>query len=140
VTPNGREYVVLLSAEDLASLQATIELLADQASTRRVRRAGADVATGKVTGGDESRTPSWSPGARRALAETLPASAASATWEFISGPLVQNPRLVGPPLRAPFEGLWRARRGEYRVRYRIDDEKHQVTVLDIERRRDAYRS
>lgn len=41
-------------------------------------------------------------------------------------------------MRASFEGLWRARRGEYRVRYRIDDGKGQVVVLDIDHRRDAY--
>jgi len=80
------------------------------------------------------------PGARRALTETLPEGPAFAAWEFISGPLAQTPRVVGAPLRAPFEGLWRARRGEYRVRYRIDEVKHQVIVLDIDHRRDAYRS
>ena len=47
--------------------------------------------------------------------------------------------MVGVPLRAPFEGLWRARRGEYRVRYTIDDDAAVVTVLDISHRRDAYR-
>lgn len=79
------------------------------------------------------------PGARRALTDTLPAAAAFAAWEFISGPLAQAPRAVGAPLRAPFEGLWRARRGEYRVRYRIDDDAHRVVVLDVDHRRDAYR-
>ena len=29
ITRNGREYVVLLAAEDLESLEATLELLAD---------------------------------------------------------------------------------------------------------------
>jgi mRNA interferase RelE/StbE len=80
------------------------------------------------------------PGARRALSETLPASAAFAAWEFIRGPLLQRPHRVGAPLRAPLEGLWRARRGEYRVRYRIDDKRHEVEVLDIDHRRDAYRA
>ncbi len=80
------------------------------------------------------------PGARRALTDTLPDSAAFAAWEFINGPLAAAPRRVGTPLRAPFEGLWRARRGEYRVRYRIDDLTHTVTVLDIDHRRDAYRA
>ncbi len=79
------------------------------------------------------------PGARRALAEHLPAAAAFAAWEFITGPLLQRPNIVGAPLRAPFEGLWRARRGEYRVRYRIDDAAHAVYVLDVDHRRDAYR-
>lgn len=39
VTRNGREYVVLLSAEDLESLEATIELLRDNSAMVRVREA-----------------------------------------------------------------------------------------------------
>jgi mRNA interferase RelE/StbE len=79
------------------------------------------------------------PSARRALSETLPASAAFAAWEFIRGPLANQPHRVGAPLQAPFDGLWRARRGEYRVRYRVDDDNHVVNVLDVDHRRDAYR-
>ena len=81
-----------------------------------------------------------SPGARRALTETLPSAAAFAAWEFISGPLAARPRVVGVPLRDPFDGLWRARRGEYRVRYRIDEANQRVIVLDVDHRRDAYRA
>ena len=81
-----------------------------------------------------------SPGARRALTEQLPPAAAFACWEFIDGPLRANPRVVGAPLREPFAGLWRARRGEYRVRYEIDEEQHLISVLDIDHRRDAYRT
>jgi mRNA interferase RelE/StbE len=77
------------------------------------------------------------PGARRALTETLPAAAAFAAWEFIAGPLARRPRVVGAPLRAPYEGLWRARRGEYRVRYRIDEAARRIIVLDIDHRRDS---
>jgi len=73
------------------------------------------------------------------LSETLPSVAAFAAWEFINGPLLRQPRRVGAPLREPFDGLWRARRGEYRVRYRIDDEAHEIHVLDVDHRRDAYR-
>jgi len=80
------------------------------------------------------------PGARRALSQSLPSAAAFAAWEFISGPLLDRPRTVGAPLRPPFDGLWRARRGEYRVRYRIVDDAHEVVVLHIDHRRDAYRS
>lgn len=80
------------------------------------------------------------PGARRALAHALPPAAAFAAWEFINGPLRRQPRTVGAPLRAPFDGLWRARRGEYRVRYRIDDDNRRVIIPDIDHRRDAYRS
>lgn len=81
-----------------------------------------------------------SPGARRALSEQLPSAAAFAAWEFIKGPLCDEPRRVGAPLQAPFDGYWRARRGEYRVRYRIDEENHQIVVMDVDHRRDAYRA
>jgi mRNA-degrading endonuclease RelE of RelBE toxin-antitoxin system len=77
--------------------------------------------------------------AARRLAERLPETVAAACVEFLYGPLAANPERVGAPLRKPFEGHWRARRGEYRVRYTIDDEARTVTVLDISHRRDAYR-
>jgi mRNA interferase RelE/StbE len=59
--------------------------------------------------------------------------------EFLYGPLAENPHRVGAPLRKPFEGHRRARRGEYRVRYTIDDARMEIAVLDINHRRDAYR-
>ena len=80
------------------------------------------------------------PGARRALTDTLPPSAALAAWEFITGPLSQRPRIVGARLRAPFEDQWRARRGEYRVRYRIDEDSREVIVLGVDHRRSTYPS
>ena len=89
--------------------------------------------------GDEPFAIVLAPGARRALTDGLPSGAAFAAWEFISGPLAHRPRVVGTPLKPPLEGQWLARRGEYRVRYRIDDFKRQVLVLDIDHRRDAYR-
>jgi mRNA-degrading endonuclease RelE of RelBE toxin-antitoxin system len=80
------------------------------------------------------------PTAARQLAERLPEVVAWACLEFIRGPLCEQPRRVGAPLRKPFEGQWRARRGEYRVRYTIDDAEGVIHVLDIDHRRDAYRS
>lgn len=80
------------------------------------------------------------PPARRALNESLPAAAAFAAFEFIAGPLAENPGRVGAPLLAPFEGLYRARRGEYRIRYEIDEVRHRVVVHDVDHRRDVYRS
>jgi mRNA-degrading endonuclease RelE of RelBE toxin-antitoxin system len=77
--------------------------------------------------------------ARRALSETLPASVAFAVFEMIDGPLAADPHRVAAPLRATFDGYHRARRGPYRIRYRIDDDAGVVTVLDISHRRDAYR-
>jgi mRNA-degrading endonuclease RelE of RelBE toxin-antitoxin system len=97
-----------------------------------------DADPGEDEGEAEPFTVVLAPGARRALSESLPAAAAFAAWEFINGPLLREPRRVGTPLQAPFDGLWRARRGEYRVRYRIDDKQHQIHVLDVDHRRDAY--
>lgn len=76
--------------------------------------------------------------ARRALEHTLAPSVAFAAWEFINGPLRQNPKRLGKPLVAPFQGDWSARRGHYRVRYRIDDDKRIVTIVDIADRSDIY--
>lgn len=76
--------------------------------------------------------------AARQLAERLPEAAAAACVEFLFGPLAEHPHPVGAPLRPPFDGQWRARRGEYRVRYRIDDDAGVVTVVDIDHRRHAY--
>lgn len=73
-------------------------------------------------------------------AERLPESAAAACVEFLFGPLADTRRRVGAPLRPPFAGQWRARRGEYRIRYRIDTDAHIVYVLDVDHRRDACRS
>jgi antitoxin YefM len=53
VTRNGREYVVLMSAEDLDSLEATIELLRDDAAMARIQRAEADIAAGEFTSAAE---------------------------------------------------------------------------------------
>jgi len=74
------------------------------------------------------------------LTDELPAAVAAAAWELIDGPLRENPRRTGKPLRAPFAGRWGARRSSYRVRYRIDDDRQMVTVLDIRGRADAYRA
>ena len=82
----------------------------------------------------------FTPAARRAVTDLLPPAAAFAVYEFIVGPLADNPHRVGAPLGAPFEGLHRARRGVYRVRYEIDEQRHRVTILAIAHRRDAYRT
>jgi mRNA interferase RelE/StbE len=79
-----------------------------------------------------------SPTARRALEERLPLKIATAAWEFLDGPLRENPQRVGHPLRAPFAGDWSARRGTYGVRYRIREDERVVDVLDISGRGDAY--
>ena len=79
------------------------------------------------------------PTARRQLTESLPEAVASAAYEFVVGPLLDNPYRVGKQLRPPLADRYSARRGTYRVLYRIDDQKLTVTVLAIMHRGDAYR-
>ena len=80
----------------------------------------------------------WTAPARRALAR-LPEKIATAVVEFLYGSLAANPYRVGQPLKLGLEGLYSARRGDYRVIYRIDEQHHRVDVVAIEHRSDAYR-
>jgi len=79
------------------------------------------------------------PPARRALTERLPEPVAAAVIDFLTTTLVQQPRRIGKPLRGELAGIWAARRGTYRVLFRIRDEPREVIVLRIEHRKDAYR-
>lgn len=79
------------------------------------------------------------PPAVRAIRDALPESVAAAVIEFITSALVENPRRVGKQLRGDLSGIWSARRGTYRVLYRINDAAHEVVVLRVQHRGDAYR-
>lgn len=78
-------------------------------------------------------------GARRELEIDLPEKVAAAAFEFIVGVLAENPRRLGKPLREPLAPLFSARRGEYRVLYRIIDHRVVIEIVSITHRRDAYR-
>ena len=80
------------------------------------------------------------PPARRALAEQLPEPVAVAVIDFLTTALVREPRRVGKPLRGDVAGVGSARRGTYRVLYRVVDGPREVVVLRIDHRRDVYRS
>lgn len=69
----------------------------------------------------------------------LPDKVALAVLEAIGGTVAANPRRAGKPLTGELEGLWSARRGDFRVLYLIDDEQRRVVVLRAHHRRDAYR-
>lgn len=75
------------------------------------------------------------PPARRALTDRL----ATAVIDFITTTLVHRPHRVGKPLRGDLAGVWAARRGTYRVLYRLREQPREVVVVRIEHRADAYR-
>lgn len=79
------------------------------------------------------------PPARRALTGRIPEPVAAAVIEFLTTALVQRPRHVGKPLRGEVAGIWAARRGTYRVLYRLREDSREVIVVRIEHRQDAYR-
>jgi mRNA interferase RelE/StbE len=74
------------------------------------------------------------------LSEILPEAVATAAYEFITGPLLLEPYRVGKRLLPPMDDRFSARRGTYRIIYRIDDKNRVVTVVDVAHRRDAYRT
>ena len=50
--------------------------------------------------------------------------------------LSADPKAYGHPLREEFSGLWRLRVGDYRVVYRIVQDRVEVLILKIGIRRD----
>ena len=75
---------------------------------------------------------------RRALSETLPEAVAAAAYEFITGPLLTDPYRIGKRLLPPMDDRFSARRGTYRVIYRIDDKARVVTVVDVAQRKHGH--
>jgi len=74
----------------------------------------------------------------RVIREALPEGVAWAVIDFINGPLVENPHRLGTKLRGKLAGSHSAHLSTFRVQYRIDDESHTVTVIQVKYRRDAY--
>ena len=79
------------------------------------------------------------PPAVRAIRSGLPEAVAAAVIQFLTDALVDNPRRVGKPLRGDLAGIHSARRGTYRVLYRINEASREVVVLRIGHRSDVYR-
>ena len=76
--------------------------------------------------------------ARRDL-HRLPPRVVAAVVEFVFGDLAREPRRVGKPLRRELAGLYSARRGPYRVLYRVDDDDSLVLIQRVDHRADVYR-
>jgi mRNA interferase RelE/StbE len=76
--------------------------------------------------------------ARRDL-DKLPPRIFAAVIEFAFGDLAREPRRVGKPLGGELTGQHSARRGPYRLLYRIDDATGTVWIHRIEHRADVYR-
>jgi mRNA interferase RelE/StbE len=71
--------------------------------------------------------------------QRLPDKIAAAVLEFVLGPLLQNPRRIGRPLRGDLTGLYAARVSSYRVVSEIGESQHKVIVVDVDHRAAIYR-
>ena len=72
--------------------------------------------------------------------DRLPGKVRAAVIETMLGSIAENPHRAGKPLRGELEGLYSARRGEFRVIYEIDEDAQIVLVHRAQRRRGAYRA
>jgi mRNA-degrading endonuclease RelE of RelBE toxin-antitoxin system len=68
-----------------------------------------------------------------------PGKIAAAIVEFITGPLADNPQRLSKPLRGQLDGYRSARRGDYRVIFRVDEDEHAVVIVGIRHRAHIYR-
>jgi mRNA-degrading endonuclease RelE of RelBE toxin-antitoxin system len=98
---------VLVAVEDLQRLEETLAIMRDADTMRRLAESDAELARGEEVTAAE-------------LAETIR-----------HRPLLEQPHRVGKQLLPPLDDRFSARRGTYRVIYRIDDKTHVVTVVDI---------
>lgn len=81
----------------------------------------------------------FAPAAVRGL-ERVPPRIAAAIMEFATVTLPSNPYRLSKPLKNELEGFRSARRGDYRVLIRIDDQHLSVLVVRIAHRAQAYSS
>lgn len=70
---------------------------------------------------------------------SVPPRVAEPLVAFIFGSLASDARRRGKPLQRELEGRWAARRGDYRVVYRLDEDTKTMHVLKIGHRSDVYR-
>lgn len=80
----------------------------------------------------------WTATAQRDV-RRLPEKIAAVVVEFIYGSLADNPQRVGRALHLELAGHHAARRGEYRIVYRIEAEARAVLIVHIDHRADVYR-
>lgn len=64
----------------------------------------------------------------------------SRPWKRFPGRSLRIHTEWGKPLDEPFDGFYSARRGTYRVIYRINEDKHSVEIHSVRHRRNFYRT
>lgn len=70
--------------------------------------------------------------------ESVPPRVVEPLVAFIFGTTADEPKRRGKPLQRELEGRWSARRGDFRVVYRIDDDTMTIYVLKVGHRGRIY--
>ena len=152
ITKHGRPAAVVMSVEDLESLEETLSILSDPKLMRRIRKAEAEIAAGEaeeLTADQALALASNRTDGRRLRSRVGTLSEAGLGEVAREGRyrrrrvhlwgLADNPQRVGRALHLELAGLHAARRGDFRVAYRIDESLRRLTVLLIDHRADVYR-
>lgn len=79
-----------------------------------------------------------SPSASRAI-DRLPHKVATAIAEFITATLPNDPHRLSKPVRFELAGWRVARRGDYRVTFRLLEDDHVLYIGRVEHRAHVYR-
>jgi len=69
----------------------------------------------------------------------LPKKVRAAVIEAVFGTIAENPHRAGKALRGELEGLYSARRGDFRIVYEIDAAAQVVLIHRAQHPRTAYR-
>jgi mRNA interferase RelE/StbE len=72
--------------------------------------------------------------------QAVPVRISEPLVEFVFGGLASDPRRRGKQLKRELAGRWSARRGDYRIIYRLDEDTMTMYVLKIGHRSQVYRS
>ena len=94
-----------------------------------------------MTPAGQARRPyeiAFTPEAQRQLSR-LPEKIGTAVLEGLYGSVARDPWRVSKPLHDELAGLRVARRGQYRLVFRIDETKRLLVVRRVDHRRDVYR-
>jgi mRNA interferase RelE/StbE len=94
-----------------------------------------------VTSIGQARRPyeiAFTPEAQRQLSR-LPEKIVTAVLEGLYGSVARDPWRVSKPLHDELAGLRVARRGQYRLVFRVDEPKRLIVVRRVDHRRDVYR-
>ena len=70
----------------------------------------------------------------------LPEKIRDAALTALTGTIRENPQRLGKKLVGELDGLYSARRGDYRIIYEIMDDPKTVIVHRIQHRADVYRN